>query len=166
MHYLKNLNCSEYCRDRIRNGFTSSQGSVMASVEWWENGLPVLVSVNWVDPAPDPQQWHTPRLTSWLEAYLFSPNSLVLCSFGSTILGRTTHEWREKLLCVARVHGRNIRHACSTGDTFGGPRYHLDKSAKAPNQRLSPFARNHNLPAILCACGSSTPKFFKRFLFF
>ena len=116
--------------------------------------------------SPRSPQWHPPRLISWLEAHLFSPNSLVLCSFGSTILGRTTHEWREKLLCVARVHGRNIRHACSTGDTFGGPRYHLDKSAKAPNQRLSPFARNHNLPAILCACGSSAPKFFKRFLFF
>ena len=116
--------------------------------------------------SPRSPQWHSPRLTSLLEAHLFSLNSLVLCSFGSTILGRTTHEWREKLLCVACVHGRNIRHACSTGDTFGGPRYHLDKSAKAPNQRLSPFVRNHNLPAILCACGSSAPKFFKRFLFF
>ena len=67
---------------------------------------------------------------------------------------------------MARIHGRNICHACSTGDTSGGPRYHLDKSAKVPNQRPSLFARNHNLPAILCGCGSLAPKFFKRFLFF
>ena len=67
---------------------------------------------------------------------------------------------------MARIHGRNICHACSTGDTSGGPRYHLDKSAKVPNQRPSLFARNHNLPVIICDCGSLVLKFFKDFPFF
>ena len=67
---------------------------------------------------------------------------------------------------MARIHGRNIRYACSPGDTSGGPRYHLDKSAKAPNHRLTPLARNYNLPAITCSCGSLVPKLFKRFPFF
>ena len=91
---------------------------------------------------------------------LCQPNlSFILCEFGSTILGRTTHEWREKLLCVARIHGSNLCHACSVGDTSGGSRYFLDQSTEDPNHYPTGLDKNHNFPDVITSCGSSAHRY-------
>ena len=60
---------------------------------------------------------------------------------------------------MARIHGSNLCHACSVGDTSGGSRYFLDQSTEDTNHYPTGLDKNHNFPDVITSCGSSAHRY-------